>query len=119
MVIAARAATVSGGRREDAPPAARDEDHGEEKPELRLVGEKAEQHAGQRRAAIEPYQCGADQRRGEKAVVAVAEIDEHRGKRQRQEKPQRVRVLAARPALLAPAGCSSGAFVTIIRSARR
>ena len=42
------------------------------------------------RPAVEHQQRGADQRGGEKAVVAVAEIDEHRRERDGEQQPHRI-----------------------------
>ena len=47
--------------------------------ELRLVGEQPDQHARKPRPAIEQLQRAAEQRGGEKSVLAVADIDEHGG----------------------------------------
>src|SRR6185295_683076 len=58
--------------------------------ELRLVCNAAEQQSGKNGLAIELQQSGTEQCRREEAVVAVAEVDEHRGKPNDERKPQRV-----------------------------
>ena len=62
-----------------APSAARQECDRNQDAELRLVGEAADQYAGEPGPAIEQMQCAAEQRRGEKSILAVADIDEHGG----------------------------------------
>ena len=63
----------------------RERDH---QPELRLVGQEAEQDAGDERPAVELDKRAAEQRGGEKAVLAVADIDQHRREGEREEEPQ-------------------------------
>ena len=67
-----------GGGGERAPAAARGERERNHQPELRLVGEKAEQDAGEERPAVELYERAAEQGGGEEAVLAVTDIDQHR-----------------------------------------
>ena len=69
-----------GGRRraDRAPSSAGQQRDRNQDAELRLVGQQADQHAREPWPAIEPVQRAAEQRRGEKSVLAVADIDEHR-----------------------------------------
>ena len=99
---------------ERAPAPGRDQHQRDQHAELRLVGDQAEQHAGEHRPAVEHHQRAAEQRRGEKAVVAVADVDEHgrEGERQQQPEPalqrdevQRASFRAARPAGRIAAPC--------------
>jgi hypothetical protein len=53
--------------------------------ELRLVGQQPEQNAREHRAAVQQCEKSAEQRCGEECVLAVADIDEHGGKRSRHE----------------------------------
>ncbi len=91
--------------------------------ELRLVGDEAEQQAGEHWTAVEAHERGADQGGGEKPVMAVAEIDEHRGKRECEDEPQRIGACPCfedrrGPTPLLPAS-GAGRSITIARSARR
>jgi hypothetical protein len=56
-------------------------------PELRLVGQKPEQDPGEKRPTVEFEQGGAEQSGGEKAVLAVTDVDQHRRKGHREEEP--------------------------------
>ncbi len=73
------------GRRRGRAPAAGDDEHQRNQhAELRLVGEQAEQDAGEDRPCIEQHETAAQERRGQEAVLTVAEIDEGDGKRERE-----------------------------------
>ena len=76
-----------GGRGERAPAPARRQHQRDQQAELRLVGEQAEQDAGEPRPPIELSKRAAEQRGGEEAVMAVAEIDEHGGEGEREQEP--------------------------------
>ena len=54
--------------------------------ELRLVGEQADQHAGEPGPAIQQMQGAAKQGGGEKSILAVADVDEYRGEGQRDQR---------------------------------
>ena len=78
------------GRRgggEAAPPPGGGEHQREQDAELRLVDHEAEQQAGDPGSAVEVDQRGPDQGGGEEAVMAMAEIDEHRGIGEREDEP--------------------------------
>ena len=76
-----------GGGGEGAPAPAHRQHQRNEQAELRLIGEAADQDAGEDRPAVELAERCADQRGGKKAVVALAEIDEHGRKSEREEEP--------------------------------
>jgi hypothetical protein len=59
--------------------------------ELRLVGKQAEQQPGDDRPAVEQRERAAEERGGEQAVLAMAEIDEHRREGEGEENPQAIR----------------------------
>ena len=62
----------------------RDRDH---QPELRLVDQETEQDAGDERPAIEQDKRAAEQSCGEKSVLSVADIDQHRREGESEEEP--------------------------------
>ena len=57
---------------------------------MRLVDHQADENAGDERAAVEDGKRAGEQRDGEKAVLAVAEIDEHGREGEREEEPKPV-----------------------------
>ena len=64
-------------RADRAPSPARQQRDRNQNAELRLVGEAADQQACKPGPAIEPMQRAAEQRRGEKSVLAMADVDEN------------------------------------------
>ena len=75
-----------GGKR--APAAAHRQCDRNQQPELRLVGEKSEQDAGNERPAVELHERCAQERRREEAVLAVPDIDKNRRESEREQKPK-------------------------------
>ena len=75
-LIATSAATVASPRRWCPSSAGQQRDRNQYA-ELRFVGEQADQYAGEPGPAIEPLQRAAEQRGGQKSVLAVADVDEH------------------------------------------
>jgi len=79
---------------------------GSQDAELRLVGEQADQHAGEPGPAVQQMQGAAEQRCGEKSILAVTDVDEHRGEGQcdqRRLRPRKDR--AQRRQIGRKAGC--------------
>ncbi|MDR3497599.1 MAG: hypothetical protein P4L72_00060 [Parvibaculum sp.] len=75
-----------GGGGKGAPAARGGEHQRNEQAELRLVGERAEEHSGDDRAAVEQRQRAAGKRRRQQSVLADADAPEKRGRGQRQKK---------------------------------
>ena len=69
------------------------------------------------RPRVEQQQRAAEQRRGEKAVVAVADIDEHGREGERQQQPEPVMTATSLTAVM-PARRMSG-LARIVRIMRR
>jgi len=62
---------------------------------LRLVGHQAEHHAGDKRAALECQQGSSQQPERQESILAVGQIDQCAGKRDRQ--PKRIAFSIDRP----------------------
>ena len=69
------------GRADRAPSSARQQRNRNQNAELRFVGEAADQQAREPGPAIEQMQRAAEQCRGKKSILAVADVDEHGGER--------------------------------------
>jgi hypothetical protein len=79
-----------GDGEEHAPAAAHRQHQPDQQAELRLVSEEADEHAGDERTAVELRERAGEKRGGEKAVLGMAEIDEHRRIGEGDEEPERV-----------------------------
>lgn len=78
------------GGEEHVPAAAHRQHQRDQQAELRLVGEEADEHAGDERPAVELRERAGEKRGGEKAISGMAEIDEHRRMGEGDEGPERV-----------------------------
>ena len=87
MVAIASTSNGHDGGGKTAPAPASDQRDRDHQSELRLVGQKAEQNAGNDRPTVELYQRSAEQSGGEETVLAVTDIDQHRREGEREQEP--------------------------------
>ena len=85
------------GSNKAAPAPAYRQHERDHQPELRLVGQKPEQDAGEERPAIEHDQRAADERGGEEPVLTVTDVDQHGRKGDSEQEPERIGRGAACP----------------------